>query len=296
MSSITILPKSTFSGCSPHLLLHTAAMEMNLDMPTFMDTDDEKDPTSRGSSGQQEGELAQRRLPGGEAAAKSPRKGTGAGRQLPPHLAAAAAGPRERNLVRPDPQNNPELMQALIQVALEARQDTREIRAMLEWTVLLPGLLFFVTEGLDEGKRYALEASQKRGQDIGSSHIRIAIKTLAALPKTPELKEARELFQALQEFWDKIIKAFDHKELQHFIQVFKISKPKKASMNIIDGGYAKLTFRFTPTTPLFEVSRHAEALLTALIRCFKALNYQVKAGTPPRSYAERRLRELTRRL
>ena len=79
-----------------------------------------------------------------------------------------------------------------------------------------------------------------------------------------------------------MVKTHDKEELQYFVQIYRVTKPKQANASIMEGGYAKLVFRFCPTSPLFEASKHAEAFQVAFLRALKAAGCQVKLGAPPR--------------
>ena len=78
--------------------------------------------------------------------------------------------------------------------------------------------------------------------------------------------------------------------------VFRVSKPKKSNAGIMEGGYAKLTFRFSLDDKVFAASAVSQNLQAVLIQTIKKLGWNLKAGTPPRSQNERKLRDLLSRM
>ena len=86
--------------------------------------------------------------------------------------------------------------------------------------------------------------TKNRGKNLGSAHIPIALQFLATLPDTIDFKESKDLMGALKLFWDEVVLKVPKAELPFHIQVFRLSKPKKANAAIIGGGYARMTLRF----------------------------------------------------
>eukprot|EP00930_Biecheleria_cincta_P028960 TRINITY_DN20157_c0_g1_i1.p2 TRINITY_DN20157_c0_g1~~TRINITY_DN20157_c0_g1_i1.p2 ORF type:complete len:247 (+),score=49.81 TRINITY_DN20157_c0_g1_i1:286-1026(+) len=176
------------------------------------------------------------------------------------------------------------------------KKDSRETRSMVEWTVLIPGCWAFVEAALEEGRAYALETQRRKGVDLGSSHIRICIKALQDMARTPELLGQAPLMKALKDLWEGVFLKRSKEEIAHYVLVFMMSKPKKPTKEILEGGYAKMTFKFVQTHLLFEDAHLAGTFQDCLIRGLKALGFEVKAGAPPRSANERKLRDMVRRM
>ena len=181
-------------------------------------------------------------------------------------------------------------------VAMEAKADARDLKGQNEWTTLVPGDLFFVQESLDEGKEFAAEAQRKKGVNLGSAHVRIALKGILGMAKTEELQDQAELQDGIKAFWKEVVTAHPKEDLPFFISVFRVTKPRKASAEVMGGTYAKVTFRFTNVNPLFPASQTAFNFQAAVLKAFRNKGWQVKAGAAPRSTNERLLKEIANRL
>lgn len=71
-----------------------------------------------------------------------------------------------------------------------------------------------------------------------------------------------------------------------------INKPKKANAAIMGGGYARLTLRMMPARVTDGAGTLAETLEIALFKAFEELSYDVRAGPPPKSNHERKVRAM----
>jgi hypothetical protein len=178
-----------------------------------------------------------------------------------------------------------EMLNGVAKLALEAKADAREMKGFLEFTVLLPAILYFIQAGLEAGRKYAEKALKAKGTDLGPPHIQVALQTLRAMAKTETLAKEAEFLAKLEAFW-KLITTTHESKLPFFVHVFRIQKPKKASQAIMDGGYAKRTFRFAPEW------KEPQGLQTAILNLCKSQGYQLKSGTAPRTQQEREVRQM----
>ena len=282
MPSRTILLRSTLSGLILLALpaAGLATMAMALSLPTWTDnmelqSDDEE-------------EESQLRQPQGQAKAKTARTLAGKG---PPRGGGGGGQPNRSSGSGPSPSGSRQggdLAVAVAELCLETKAEVREIRSFLEWTVLLPLALAFVQEALNAGKDYSKLAKDRKGENLGSAHILISLRSLRAIPNTEFLDKDETLLNTLKALWDVISKC-PRDEVAHYIHVFRMQRPKKANESLFEGNYAKFTFRFAPATP---ASRVAEDFQIALLNACKAQKWVIKAGAPPRNQRERRVREL----
>ena len=60
----------------------------------------------------------------------------------------------------------------------------------------------------------------------------------------------------------------------------------------VGGGYARLTLRMMPARVTDGTGTLAETLETALFKAFEELSYDVRAGLPPKSNHERKVRAM----
>ena len=178
---------------------------------------------------------------------------------------------------------------ALTDLVLEVKQDSREVRGYLEKTALVPGEVLCVQEALKAAQKIGKKRQQKRGQNLGSAFVQIGLKLLSQIPATPELQDCSHLLEVLKQFWDTIVEKVSEEELPLYLQIFKVSKPRKANSSIMGGGYAKLTWKFAPMDSEQSVTSQLEI---ALFRAFKAKGWDVKLSTPPRSTKERAVKGL----
>ena len=184
------------------------------------------------------------------------------------------------------------------QLAMETKADVREIQGYTQWAALLPAALPCCQEGLAEGKEFSKIVKENKGKDVGAAHVRICVKTVAALAKMADFQADQAFKDSANAFWDQIICKLSPIELKEQIQVFRLTKPKVQSSvenkDFGEEGYCKLIFRFKPATKFDEI---AACFQHHLIRMIKKLNYDIRVGTPPKTAAERKVEaEVKRRL
>ena len=284
-TSFVILLRLIFPGCNRHHLNQpldpiAALPKMGLPSLGFMGSRSSGSATPQGKDKEdieiqepdrdQPSQLKYQRSEKGTGAAKESGSGSGAPRT---GKRAAVEGGRATE----------DIIDALVDLALETKADTRELKGLMEWTVFCPGNLHFVLEGLAEGREFAKQAQRRKGENLGQSQIKIAMRTLQAMGTTSALADEKDFLTCLKTFWEQVVMKHAEEELPFFIQMWRVSKPKKASKEYFEGGYAKLQFRFSPATQSYLSSAHAEALQAALLQMAKVMNWQIKVGTSPRS-------------
>ncbi len=193
---------------------------------------------------------------------------------------------------RPKPQQEDQEWEPLADLLLEVKQQAREAQGILETTALIPAELLCVQEALDAAREYSRRAALHKGQNLGHAHVEIGLAFFQHIPETKELKDQKTLLEAVTNFWEQIVLKQSQVHIAKQLQTFKLAKPKKANGKILGGGYARLTLRMMPARVTDSEGSLAERLEVELFKSFETLGWEVKAGPPPRSANERRVREL----
>ena len=235
---------------------------------------------------------------------KSPRKQeTASARQLPAHLKRERG--RGRGLASGSARSGQhrggggdlemgyetELALATADLCLEVKAASRESQGYSETTVLVPCSSPFLKEGLEAGVNHNLLIKEKKGENVGSAHGKVAEASLRGLASIPQIKDTK-LEASLGKFWTEVVMKEDSKLLESEIQVFRATKPKVPSKKTFSSGeepYGKIVFRFAPMRPSSSLAASVEE---DLISFCKQMNWEVMVGTAPRSLKERRLAEL----
>ena len=263
---------------------------MELETPSFvrsaasrprqekMDEDDEKSNTGEEEEIRSKGPKSKspRRLPAAveEKPGKGAARGSGSGRR---------AGTAEEGY-------EAELATATARLALKTQAGLADTKGYLEMTALIPETAGIVVNSLAEGVAFNKEKEEKKGQNIGAAHGRIAVAGFLGLSKMPEVK-GTELEKAIQEFWTHVVSK-GIKEVESQVQVFKMQKPKIPSSRRMSFGevlYARMTYRMAPATQQSQVAANLEYHMTQF---FKHMNWEVLTGTAPRMQEEREVHSL----
>jgi len=230
---------------------------------------------------------------------KSPRKVEAApGRQLPAHLrkggggrstaaSSGAAGHRGGGAAGYET----ELSIATADLCLEVKAASRESQGYSETTVLVPCSSPFLQGGLDAGTAHNNLVRERKGENLGSAHGKVAEASLRGLSSFQEIKGTK-LEGSLKEFWEKVVMMEDSKLLESEVQVFRCSKPKVPSKKTFSFGnepYGRIVFRFAPMRPSSDLAARVEE---DLIEFCKVMKWEVLVGTAPKSLKERRVAEL----
>ena len=179
------------------------------------------------------------------------------------------------------------------ELSLETKGEAREAIGLLEHAALLPSEGAIMAASLEEGRAFAKEREERKGENIGPSHVRIALKALQALLEMDIADEP--LKKAADLFWKEKVLKLSPDLLREEIQIFKAFNPKVKAKRVKAGGeavnygeegYGRLVFRFKPATPLDSVAALFEA---EFVRVLRDQGWEVLFGTPPRSKKERDL-------
>ena len=153
-------------------------------------------------------------------------------------------------------------------------------------TGLIPMDLVCSVAGLEAGAAYSALAQRNKGKDLGKAHIKIALAFFSKIPETEVLQGNTELQNCLKTFWDEVVNKCDEETLGQHIQIFKLTKPKKASKEILGGNYVRITIRMIPAN---TIQNHAERLEISLLEAFASHKWALKSGPAPRSANERKV-------
>ena len=177
---------------------------------------------------------------------------------------------------------------AVADLTLENASLGRDMRGYLEHTTLVPHEEPMITAALLGGQEHEEEKRKQKGENIGSAHVGICLKSLMALGKSDDLKkpEFQDLENALEKFWLEVVNVKPQQEMAEEICVFKVFKPKHPSKAIVEsfGMYSRMVFRFKQPTRL---STQASDLEEQLLAYFKARKWKVMSGTLPKAKKER---------
>jgi hypothetical protein len=106
-----------------------------------------------------------------------------------------------------------ELCKAVAAAQIGQDKETREHSGALKKTVLMPkgkhGFHRFVQEGVDAGISFASEVRDKKdGEEIGSPHVRVALRTRHAMFLEPELQAPahQERMKLILQWWQESTK------------------------------------------------------------------------------------------
>ena len=187
-----------------------------------------------------------------------------------------------------EPSGYKRLTIANAELSLEAAANAREAISLLEWSALAKATNPEIVAALGEGRRYDKEKKEKRGQNIGASHVRIGLAMLEALSKEERFLADKEAFKALKDFWETYVIQLNKEQLEEFILIFRVQKPKNPSSTATEQmgeAYAKITFRFKQMTPSHTLPAIFEEKLVAFLR---KDGCRVMLGPAPRSGKERK--------
>ena len=184
-----------------------------------------------------------------------------------------------------------ELALATADLCLEVKAATREVQGYSEMTVLVPCSSPFLIEGLEAGVNHNKLIKERKGENVGSPHGKVAEASLRGLATIPQIKGTK-LENSLSKFWTEVVMKEDSKLMESEVQVFRATKPKVPSKKTFAFGeepYGRIVFRFAPMRPSSSLAASVEE---DLISFCKTMNWEVMVGTAPRSLKERRLAEL----
>ena len=149
------------------------------------------------------------------------------------------------------------LLRAVAQLSLENASSIREINATLVTILLAPISAPPVVKALLEGQVYNLAAKRRKGENLGSPHVKIGLCFFQELGAMPAVMNDPVMKQTLEGWWrDEIVGASADTRASEMI-VFKIRKPQKATKQKMTGTaaelneYAKITLAMGPRSQAF---------------------------------------------
>ena len=161
------------------------------------------------------------------------------------------------------------LVKSVAQLSLINAAENREEKGYSLSTVLLPPEMLMVEEALKEGKAYQDLIQEKKGQNCGAPHVRIAVASLKGLVQEGGLAE--EAMKDIKKWWKEQIMDRSSDELMDEILVYKIRKPA------VGKGFAKLTFKLKD-----------QAMQATIFRALEAMpSTEAKRGPAPKGPCER---------
>jgi hypothetical protein len=191
-------------------------------------------------------------------------------------------------------QDELETLLALGELSLESAAGTREALSLLQYTVMMPAECLGATEGLEGGKEYAEEAKRRKGENIGSAHTRIALKTLMGFSNMDQFKNNPTFCQTLKDFWSTYVEKLSPQDLEEYIMTWRMVKPKISSKTVLGGKpYVKLILKLRPASPSQDL---AAKLQEAILQVARDSKWEVKVGAPPRSQKERKVLDIVQAL
>ena len=188
--------------------------------------------------------------------------------------------------------SNDDQMTALADLLLEVKSENREVKGVFERTCLVPVDIHCVKETLKLAVKIGKDRQKRRGQNLGSAHVPLAIQFLSTLGDTKEFQGQTGLLDLVEQFFEEVVNKVDKEELPYFINIFRLTKPKKANGKVMGGEYARLSIRLAAPDTLQDTANKVEL---EMVSTFKHLGWEVKWGTPPATTKERRVKDLFQR-
>ena len=166
------------------------------------------------------------------------------------------------------------LVRSVAQLSLINAAENREEKGYSLSTVLLPPEMLMVEEALKEGKVYQELIQEKKGQNCGAPHVRIAVASLKGLVEEGILAEAA--MKDIKHWWKNKIVGKSSNDLMDEILVWKIRKPA------VGKGFAKLTFKLKD-----------QAVQQTIFLALEALEKtEAKRGPAPKGPCEREVQRM----
>jgi hypothetical protein len=189
-----------------------------------------------------------------------------------------------------------EMITNVAKLALETKTELREAVAALPniQTVLTPEAFPPSMVAVEQGKEFAKEAENKRGQKLNSPHVKIGMAFFLKLAAFEDID--KEFLGKLQQWWTKNVVGKEECEVEDIMPVFIAKKPqvptknwkKKADHNMEEEeeeeSYIKIKLALKDVTFL-------EELIQELVR----LGSRKGVGAAPKSKLERDVAKAIRR-
>jgi hypothetical protein len=177
------------------------------------------------------------------------------------------------------------LLKAVARLSLENAVAVRELQCTVMHVLLIPLDAHPVAMALAEGNSYSEEVKKNRGANLGSPHVRIAIKFFQALAEVEQVRADPVMKATLSQWWETEIMGGSKEELEKEFLIFKVRKPQQMSrirqtpMGAAMDSYAKVTFRLG--------ERSEEMMRGFLVFATEVLQWHEKTGVAPKGFLER---------
>ena len=132
-----------------------------------------------------------------------------------------------------------ELCVALANTSIEQDRELREHTGSLNRVILMPisgAPTGFLADGVNEGEAFQQEVKENPGKDLGSPHIRIALKTIHSLITDVNLNKdpnVQQVQREIEQRWNKDVMVNGTRttemEIAQEILIFKMRMPEKQS-------------------------------------------------------------------
>ena len=205
------------------------------------------------------------------------------------------------------------LLLAVAHLSLEAMATSRENAACSSISMLVDIEWECTRDGLEEGKIFNEQVKAQPGENIGSPHVRIAMKFFMALGKMPGLEP--KFLEKLMKWWQNSIQQKDASEVALAVPLFKLRKPQvqKAGWQKKKdfGGGSSASAAAAATTQEVEeetwVDQYAklqmalrdQEIMMAIVEALEKRGGSIKSGPAPKSHNERdvlkKLKEVMKR-
>ena len=209
------------------------------------------------------------------------------------------------------------LLLAVAHLSLEAMATSRENSACSSISMLVDIDWECTREGLEEGKIFNEQVKAQPGENIGSPHVRIAMKFFMALGRMPGLEPS--FLEKLMTWWKNSIQQKDASEVALAIPLFKLRKPQvqKSDWQKKKGSGGESSS--SAASPLLvsvvaregdeeewvnqyaklQMSLRDQGLMMLIVEALEKQGGSIKAGPAPKSHNERdvlkKLKEVMKR-
>ena len=210
---------------------------------------------------------------------------------------ASGGGPRKQRAV-----NKTDLMEDLVialgEAHLQTEREVRENSSCVKTTVLFyrdeaGNFPDWAQEGATEFGLWLKEVDDRVGEDVGSPHVRVGVKSLLALLNSSQLKDAKlqEKKEKLVAWWKNKIEQ-EEKSAEMEIVIFRVSTPPPSNKETkeVDVDMVEVRREFIKVVFVLADKSAQENLKDIL----KEIGGDIKNGPAPRSKATKRVQQLLR--
>ena len=193
------------------------------------------------------------------------------------------------------------LLLAVAHLSLEAMATSRENSACSSISMLVDIEWECTRDGLEEGRIFNEQVKAQPGENIGSPHVRIAMKFFMALGRMPGLEPS--FLEKLMTWWKNSIQQKDASEVALAIPLFKLRKPqvqksgwqkKKGSGGESSSSAALKAMakegeeeEWVDQYAKLQMALRDQELMMLIVEALEKRGGSIKAGPAPKSHNER---------